>query len=393
MKIVHVAPKAPYNDYWGYQDNLLPKYQSKDGHDVVMIITNTMHSDGKIVETQCGEYDLDDGVHVIRMEHKKYKNRIIQGLKSKFEIFDILVRKKPDLIFFHGLESDTVYDAIKYKKKVNGKVVIVADNHLDYYNQAKVNNKLKAFIIRAYYRFVNKRVNKHYAKVYGVTPWRKQFVEEYFKIPSKKTDVLIMGADDEKIPFAKREEIRKKIRAELAVQDDEFLIVSGGKIDSGKRIIELIKACDNDVKLLLFGNVSNDVKEDFDRLLQEKRNIIYIGWLNADAVYDYYFAADLAFFPGTHSVLWEQACAAKLPAVFLKWVGMDHVDNGGNADFIENSSVETIKNKIKELKFTEKYYKMKAVANSDKTDIYLYSKIAKKSIECVLDKDNGKRKL
>ena len=49
MKIVHIAPKAPYNNYWGYQDNLLPKYQRKLGHDVTMIVTNTMHKDGKII--------------------------------------------------------------------------------------------------------------------------------------------------------------------------------------------------------------------------------------------------------------------------------------------------------------------------------------------------------
>ena len=36
MKIVHIAPNAPYNDYWGYQDNLLPKYHKKLGHDVTV---------------------------------------------------------------------------------------------------------------------------------------------------------------------------------------------------------------------------------------------------------------------------------------------------------------------------------------------------------------------
>ena len=55
MKIVHIAPSAPYNDHWGYQDNLLPKYQKKLGHEVTMITTNLMHRDGKIVETECAD--------------------------------------------------------------------------------------------------------------------------------------------------------------------------------------------------------------------------------------------------------------------------------------------------------------------------------------------------
>ena len=100
-------------------------------------------------------------------------------------------------------------------------------------------------------------------------------------------------------------------------------------------------------------------------------------------MYQYFFAADLVFFPGQHSVLWEQACASKVPCVFEKWEGMDHVNNGGNSDFVTPVNVNTISEKIEELCFTEKYYQMKNIAESDATDIYLYSKIAEKSLECV----------
>ena len=60
---------------------------------------------------------------------------------------------------------------------------------------------------------------------------------------------------------------------------------------------------------------------------------------------------------------------------------MEHVNNGGNSDFIDEVTVENIKDKILELKFTNKYYQMKKVANSCATDVYLYSKIAEKSLE------------
>ena len=124
------------------------------------------------------------------------------------------------------------------------------------------------------------------------------------------------------------------------------------------------------VKLIVFGNVLDDVKEEFDKTLEGSSNIEFIGWLKGDKVYDYFFASDLVCFPGQHSVLWEQACASKTPCVFEKWDGMEHVNNGGNSDFIENVSVQTILDKILELKFTDKYYKMKEVALSSKTDVY-----------------------
>lgn len=383
MKIVHIAPNAPYNDYWGYQDNLLPKYHKKLGHDVTMITTNRMHKDGKIVETDCADYELNDGVRVIRLAPQKYPVRVLTGLKAKLCVFDYLQQIRPDFIFFHGLLSTTIYDVIAYQKKCNPDCVIVQDNHLDYNIGTRVKT-WKDKLICAYYRHQNKRTIGSIAKVYGVTPWRKVYAEDYFGIPASKTDVLIMGADDEKIDFQNRDKIREQIRKEYGVLDEDFLVVTGGKIDKKKKIHYLMSAVKGipNMKLLVFGQVSADLQEEFDACIRAGSNIIYIGWLDADRVYDYFFAADLVFFPGQHSVLWEQACACKVPCVFERWEGMEHVNNGGNSDFVSDVSVETLRKKLKELHFTEAYDKMKKVAQSEATDIYLYSSISVKSLEC-----------
>ncbi len=382
MKIVHIAPNAPYNDYWGYQDNLLPKYHKKLGHDVTLIITNTMHKDGKIVETECGDYILNDGVRVIRLARKKYPHQILTNINSRMEVFGLLKELKPDFVFYHGLISTTIYDVIKYKKKINPDCIIVQDNHLDY-NIGMKFDSFKKRLLRSFYRHINKRSAPYVERVYGVTPWRKQYAEDYFKIPSSKTDVLIMGADDEKINLEQKDDIRKKTRDKYSISDNEFLVVTGGKIDKKKKIDLLMEACSglDNVKLLVFGNVNNDIKDKFESLLEKNKNIIYIGWIDADAVYDYFFAADLVFFPGQHSVLWEQACAAKIPCVFERWEGMEHVNNGGNSDFLSPVTNKTIRDKITELIYTKKYYNMKNIAESENTDIYLYSKIAEKSLD------------
>ena len=136
------------------------------------------------------------------------------------------------------------------------------------------------------------------------------------------------------------------------------------------------------IKLLVFGRVEGGIKDRFDSLLSEYSNIIYVGWLAADEVYRYFFAADLVVFPGGHSVMWEQACACKVPCLFRRWEGMEHVNNGGNADFIDDVTTVGLKKKISEYNGTEKYNQMKSVAESDATDIFLYSRIAEKSLEC-----------
>lgn len=383
MKIVHIAPCAPYNDYWGYQDNLLPKYQKKLGHEVIIITTNLMHKDGRIMETNCGDYVLNDGVRVIRLAKKKYPHQILTNLNSHLNAYPYLKELKPDFIFYHGLVSSTIFEVIRYKKCDNSHCVIVQDNHLDYNIGRKVVS-LSDKLIRAFYRHINKRSIKYVDRVYGVTPWRKQFAEDYFDIPSSKTDVLIMGADDEKIDFANRDKIRKNLRMQYNISDADFLIVSGGKLDKNKNILQLMQSCVGlqGVKLLIFGEVLPDIKEEFENICNSNSNIIFIGWLNSDEVYNYFFASDIVFFPGQHSVLWEQACASKVPCVFKRWKGMEHVNNGGNSDFVTEITSEILRKEIIDLQFTEKYYQMEHVAKSAATDIYLYSNIAMKSLEC-----------
>lgn len=383
MKIVHIAPVAPYNDYWGYQENLLPKYHRALGHDVTLIVTNGTHADGKIVQVEPADYVLNDGVRVIRLKKKEYALPLLTGLRSKLDVLPLLNELRPDLVFYHGLISTTIKDVIKYKKKVNPDCVIVQDNHLDYFNGQSANT-LKQKLLRAFYRRLNRQSISHVSRVYGVTPWRKQYAEDYFKIPKSKTDVLIMGADDEKIDLKSKDEIKQRIRAQHGIREDDFLIVTGGKIDKNKGIDALMQACADlpNAKLLIFGNVLDNMKEQFDLMLKSAPNIIYIGWLNADKVYDYFLAADLVCFPGSHSVMWEQACACKVPCLFKHWDGMEHVNNGGNSLLLRDTSSESLRQAINELCHTPKYDAMRQIAASAATDVYLYSHIAKKSLEC-----------
>ena len=232
MKIVHIAPNAPYNEGWGYQENLLTKYQVRAGNDVTLIIRNEKHEDGRIIKTPLEDYVSSDGFRVIRLEPIKDK---VFSFAEKLKVFDILKKESPDLVFYHGLVSTTIFDVVKYKKKINPGCIIVQDNHLDYNIGVRVKT-FKQKVLRAFYRIIFKLTQKNISKVYGVTPWRKKYVEDYFKVPSKMTDVLIMGADDEKIDFQNRDTIRKNIREKYSVSEDEFLIVTGGKVDKNKKI-------------------------------------------------------------------------------------------------------------------------------------------------------------
>lgn len=383
MKIVQVAPASPYNEGWGYQENLLTKYQAKAGHDVCLVVTNAAFENGKLTKVEESDMLSNDGFRVVRRKKRKIINNKISEFLSIISVDDILEDVKPDLIFCHGLSNLTIFSLIKYKKR-NPSVVIVVDNHADY-NIGPNMKGVVGSLSRLFWRLVCSITSRNLTKVYGVTPWRKQFAEEYYGISPNKTDVMIMGADDEKINFSERERLRESIREQYGISANEFLLITGGKIDNKKRVLELIDAVNqiDNVKLMIFGSVDKEVKENFDKYIENNPKVIYIGWIDASRVYDYFFASDLVVFPGQHSVLWEQACAAKVPCVFKHWKGMEHVNNGGNAAFFDDDSVEGMEKKICELVFSDKYNTMKKVAESSATDIFLYSRIAMKSTECV----------
>ena len=119
INIVHLCLQAPYNDYWGYQDNLLPKYHRKLGHNVTVITTNTKHENGKIITIEKDDYRLIDGQRIIRLEYKKYKPQYICDAYRYYKIYDLLCEIKPDFIMVHGLGNISVLQVVKYIKKIN----------------------------------------------------------------------------------------------------------------------------------------------------------------------------------------------------------------------------------------------------------------------------------
>ncbi len=383
MKIVHICLAASYIEGFGYQENILPQFHVQMGHEVTVLTSDyTFNSKYEKVVRENKDYINQYGMHILTLPRStRY------GIYSKFNdfdgVYDQLVKIEPDVIFVHGGQFVALKDVLCYCKR-NKSVKLFIDQHGDYYNMSINTWQSKLIHCLIYGHWMRKAV-KICRKFWGVTPWRCQYLQEVYGIPKKNIGLLIMGGDDRQIHFDSRAQIRANIRSKLDLRDDDFVIITGGKIDSTKNIHLLMQAVielnQNNLKLVVFGQ-PNDAMEMTIQSLAKNSCIRYIGWLDSQDVYDYFMAADLVAFPGTHSVLWEQACAAKVPCLFKRWEGMQHVDVGGNCDFIDDVNVEELKKKIQELVFTDKYKNMKTIALSDATNVFLYSEIAKKSIEC-----------
>lgn len=383
MRILHIAPNASFTSGLGYQENLLPKYQLRLGNDVTLIVRNVSRPDGFLQEVDCSDEICEEGFRVIRKRAMHFSSLRFEEFFSYIKVRKELREINPDIVFFHGFVSFSILDVVNYKKKSHPSLFIIQDNHEDYNIGLNPNDGLRQKLRCAVFKSLHRYTNKYIDRVYGVTPWRTEYAQKVYGVDPKKCDTLIMGADDELMKTEQKTNIRAEIRELYGINADSFLVVTGGKIDCNKRIIPLMRACSciQRVQLVVFGTILDDVKNEFYEILNTASNILYVGWMDNTNIYKLFIGADLIVFPGQHSVLWEQACASKTPCLFGKWEGMGHVNNGGNSGFIDDYSPEGLKNSICSLLFTEKYEQMKSVAESDNTDIYLYSKIAQKTLD------------
>lgn len=424
MKIVHICLSGLYMDGWGYQDNLLAKYHVLDGHDVTVIANEYMYDhEGNYVKIDGDKYcqpDIDcNGVKVVRLT--AVGDKPVTGPAQRVHyigLYDALKKIAPDIIFLHNPQILDVEDICKYMESSDAStrldkmtdelrsVRLYVDSHSDYSNSAR--NFLSKHILHGIlWRSKVQKLVPYTTKFYGVLPARVDFLLERYHTPKDKTELLVMGMDDEFADKAKEASAIEDIKNKLGIEEGDFVIISGGKIDHAKRqtllLMDAVKSIDNPrLKLILFGSVVDDMREEFlskcdkvldaksisDKLLSEdesdltKLQIIYIGWLGADDTYPYFAASDLAVFPGRHSVMWEQVAGQGIPMVVKYWDGTTHVDVGGNVKFLYEDSVAEIQRTIESLMDRGSDYKnMKSIAINKASKEFSYRSIARKAIE------------
>lgn len=385
MKILHCCLAAFYIDDFSYQENILPKMHKLQGHDVAILAsTETYVTHTKLGYLEPAEYKTREGIPIKRLPYIKWMpHRIARKLRLYKGVYNFLISCKPDIIFLHDCQFLSIASIVRYAKK-NKDVRIYVDGHADVTNSAR--NWVSYHILhKVIYRYCAKLIEPYAKKFYGTLPSRVDFMVDVYGIAANKVELLVMGVDDMVIANIKKEEVRRTVREQYHLKESDFVIVSGGKINKLKNIHKLVQAVAelgrNDIKLLLFGSFDEYAQKEISKF-EKNPSIINIGWIQSEDVYKYLFASDLAFFPGTHSVLWEQAVGAGLPAVFKKNKGQDHCDVGGNCKFIDSADVEDIKRIISEIcDDKEVLIALKRNAEEKGAKKFSYFEIAKQAIE------------
>lgn len=364
---------------------MLPKFHKKQGYDVEVIaslITFDKNGNGTFLENG-SSYINEYGIPVTRLDNKK-PLKIYRKMKRYIGTYAALEKAEPDIIFIHGCQFMDMDKVVKYLE-LHPDVQVYVDNHADFSNSA-TNILSKNILHKIFWRHSAHIVEPYTKKFYGVLPARVDFLKNMYKLPAEKCELLVMGADDDKVEETFENGWREKIRNQYGIAPDDFLVMTGGKIDAWKTqtllLMEAIQEIDNPhIRLLVFGSVTQELKSKVNSLADGKK-VQYIGWIKAEESDHYWAAADLAVFPGRHSVFWEQVAGMGIPMICKYWEGTTHVDIGGNVIFLHEDSVGEIQSIIEELLNTpEKYRKMLNMAQGDGKKQFSYKEISRRAIQ------------
>lgn len=389
MKIVHLCLSGPYTENWAYQENLLPLYQRKLGHEVTVIATDRKHGvEGRIEQAEVGERVLDDGIRLIRVASRSLVTKRVGHAYGYFGVLRTLVRLRPDFIMLHGLVSVTALQAILFRMAFQRRCVLVADTHLDSYNAPVGRGWLPSRCYRKSIACLARFYASQCKVVYGITPDCIRYAVRTFGLREETLSLLPLGADTDGIDFDQQEVTRKEVRESYGIPMSHRVIVTGGKLDAAKNVLNLIESVDSpvfsDVTLVVFGGVGEDIREDFARAVKNGGRVRFVGFLSREDIGRLYLASDVAVFAGTQSALWQQAIASGLPAVFRWWPGIDYLDLGGNCVFLHDSSVDGIRRILEQLLVApHRLIKMSEVARTLGYSTFSYRSLAEEVLSAV----------
>lgn len=320
MKILMVCEF--FDEALDYQENFLAKTYHRLGHDVV-IVTSTAGSVFDYTVDRSGA-QVDHGetrTEYARIIRRPWKVNILHKLKWFGGLGPLIEREAPDLVYIHDIMPDML-DALPYVRR-NPHVRMIMDYHSDLTNSGV--NLLSRLVLHGVIRKAILDLSRpHLSKIFPIVPASTDFLKTYYRVPDREMELLPLGVDLLASRAARASDARARIRRTLGIPDEALVVFTGGKMGWIKRSEETLHALrrlnDPNVHLIVVGKVGGlGADEAFAAMMAEAAegldNAHLVGWQDRQGVYDHMAAADVAVYPASQSVLWQQSLGMGLPLV------------------------------------------------------------------------------
>jgi 1,2-diacylglycerol 3-alpha-glucosyltransferase len=311
-----------YNEAMDYQEPLLAKYLKRLGHDVAVITgaTTSVHDymggRSRAASARC---EMGEHARIYRVpERARFLKRIIVYASIR----EIVEKEQPDLLFFHDIIPNML-EARDYLRR-RPEVCAIMDYHADYSNSGA--SRLSRLLLhRLSRRLVFKAIRARMSAILPIVPGSQQFLEDLYGVKKHETEIFPLGVDTQEVAAVRGSDARGAVRAELNIPDDALVVFTGGKLVPLKRTAEVLSAVtaldDPSVHVVVVGAVKDDPAYEEELRSAAGPTAHFVGWQDSRGVYRHQAAADVAVFPASQSVLWQQSVGMGLPLVVGEYIG------------------------------------------------------------------------
>ena len=302
----------------GYQCNILSRYLTAYGHEVVMVTSEMEKMPDKYKDFfGCEELESKDeyfstrfGIKIVRIPLKSH----ISG-RSIYDsqIYRVVDALNPDILYVHG--NDT-YIGIRYiMRQGRLRYPIISDNHMI---EIATNNRLSKYFKLFYKVVVTPRIIKYGTRIIRTVDI--DFVNKYYGIPYQQTPFIGFGSDVRL--FHESIQVRKQKRRELGISENAFVFVYAGKLDEKKGglfFAEAIKnrfLADKEIVFVIVGNTIGEYGEKTEKVFSESENkIIRFPTQRYIDLPQYFQLADVTVYPKQCSLSFYDSTACGAPAL------------------------------------------------------------------------------
>lgn len=338
MKVVHFCPI--YIDGWGYQENLLPLYFKKKGHEVCVITPNKLPAHFNEILNHKKKYCLD-GVEIRRIDVFCYLSFTLFITRK---LYKNLKELKPDILFHHGLGLTSLLVCGIYRI-FHSKCVLLIDNHIDEINQ-NTSKIWLFFYSKLLLSLLSNLLSPFIQYFYGVSYGRCDYLESVFKVNKNKIKLLPIGADTlaaDNITLSNND-----LRLKFKIPINNIVVISGGKMGKDKGTDLLIKSIEElnsysaKFSLILFGSFNDEITME---LANNSEFVVVKGWCDRQSTLELLKLSDIAVWPIHHTTLIEDSISCLTPLILRKTRTTEHLIDG-NGIFIEKATIKELKDAI-----------------------------------------------
>jgi hypothetical protein len=211
MKILHCCLSCFYIDNYNYQENILPRQNKADGHEVLIIAsTEIFINNSELGYTNPSRYVTEYGVPIIRVPYQKiFAHYISTKIRKYIGVYKLIEEFNPDVILFHGCCAFELLTIARYIKK-HSNVKLYVDSHEDFNNSAR-GFVSKNILHKLFYKNILRRSLQSISKVFYITYETKLFLLRELMLPT------------ETLPI---KNLRCKVAEKLWSRNGDFLVVS-----------------------------------------------------------------------------------------------------------------------------------------------------------------------